>query len=95
MMKILKMAAASASALLGAGCVAYPYYDDPYYSDGAYYSSPSVAYAPPSVNFRYYEYNDGGPRYYYHQGHRYTRDGRGKYWRDDRNHRDHRYYDGR
>ncbi len=119
MMKILKLIAASAAPLLAAGCVAYPYYDEPYdsgyYGGGGYaYSAPppAVAYAPPAVSFQYYDY-DAHPRAYreYHEDRYYRRDS-GRNWhndrgndhrdnhrdnrhgRTDRDHRDHRYYDG-
>src|SRR5690349_14388005 len=98
MMNILKLIAASAAPLLAAGCVAYPYYDEPYdsghYGGGGYgYSAPpAVAYAPPAVSFQYYDY-DAHPRAYreYHEDRYYRRDyhgDSGRSWHGD--HRDDR-----
>lgn len=103
MMKILKLIAASTAPLLAAGCVAYPYYDEPYdsgYAGGgyAYSAPPPVAYAPPAVSFQYYDY-DAHPRVYreYHEDRYYRRDS-GRNWHNDHrgddrhdNHRDNRY----
>lgn len=101
MMKILKGVTASAATLLAAGCVAYPYYDDPYYSGGysgryAYSAPPQVTYAPPpppTVTY-YYDYNYSPPaRYYYREGRRhYERDDDHRGERDE--HRG-RYWDDR
>jgi hypothetical protein len=87
-----------------------PYYGGGGYAyGGGGYAYGAPAYAAPSVNFRYYDNTPSyrsyrSDTYVYRDG----RDGGGRYWksererrghddryRGERNHRDHRYYDGR